>query len=84
MPVTVTVTDRDSAPSRRATAAPAPWVAAVIEVGADGSIQVWEHWLTKGPLIMRGQIVSPDQLRLEGVGSQPGGPLVLIRQGGAR
>jgi len=54
------------------------------EVDADGSIQVWEHWLTKRPLIMRGQIVSPDQLRLEGVGSQPGGPLVLIRQGGAR
>jgi len=93
--MSVTVTDQGSIPSPRATAAPARWVAAAIftfrdadgrdarhhfEVGEDGTIQVWEHWLTKGPLIMQGQLVKGDQLRLERVGLQPGEPLLLTRQ----
>lgn len=47
------------------------------EIDSDGVIQVWEHWLTKGPLLMVGRRTSETEIELETEDEHGGGRLML-------
>lgn len=49
------------------------------EVAKDGLVQIWQTWLTKGPLIMQGREQANGQLELEILQPSGGGHLTLQR-----
>jgi len=49
------------------------------EVAKNGLVQVWQTWLTKGPLIMQGRAQADGHLELEILPSSGGGHLTLRR-----
>jgi hypothetical protein len=54
------------------------------EVDTNRVVRIWERWLTKGTLLMQGQMRSADLLELDVAGAPTGGRLVLERVRAAR
>lgn len=49
------------------------------EIDSAGVVRVWEHWLTKGRLVMEGRLTSPTEIQLDTKDPGEGGQLVLRR-----
>jgi hypothetical protein len=49
------------------------------EIAKNGLVRIWQTWLTKGPLIMQGQVQANGQLELEILQPRSGGHLTLQR-----
>lgn len=54
------------------------------EVDEQGTVRIWQTWLTKGALIMQGSIDRNGRLQLESVNAEGDRPVVLERQRPAR
>jgi hypothetical protein len=50
------------------------------EIGQDGTIEIWERWLTKGRPIMRGRSQGDDRIELQIFPELGGGRLILHRK----